>query len=133
MKLSIHRPESVLSVGMLVRFVLGGLISVVASVVATTIGAREAGVLLAFPTIMPAALTFLQEKKGKKASESNAHGAFFGSLGLLAFAFIVIALSTRVAGAACLAVAAVVWAAVAVVSFGLLHNKGPFKHVDHKV
>jgi len=131
-KISFHAPENVVSWTMLLRFALGGAVSVVASITSVVVNARAAGVLLAFPTIMPAALTFLQERKGKKATESDAHGAFFGSLGLLAFALILIPLSTRLPGAAALVVVGLVWLVVSIITFAVLHNRGPFRHVDQR-
>lgn len=72
----------------LLRFALGAAISIVAGIIGKTVGARFGGAFLAFPSILPASLTLLEEKQGTRRSGRNAIGAVLGSLGLVVFALI---------------------------------------------
>lgn len=114
--------------GHLIRFVLGGAITVAAGLVAKAFGPVVGGLLLAFPAILPAALILLARSqteriagsrstgaRGRRAAVLAASGAAMGSAGLIAFALAAWVLLSRghSAGAA-LAAATVVWAAVAV-------------------
>jgi Protein of unknown function (DUF3147) len=88
--------------GYLVRFFFGGLITVIAGLVAKKWGPAVAGLFLAFPAIFPASATLVQsrerdkkQKKGLKgeqrgidAAAADAMGAALGSGALLAFAAI---------------------------------------------
>jgi len=82
------------------RFVVGGAITVIAGLIAKWFGPGVGGLFLAFPAIFPASVTLVakheEEKKAKEgmhgrrrgvaAAAVNAAGATLGSLGLLAFA-----------------------------------------------
>lgn len=83
-----------------VRFVFGGLITVVAGLVAEKWGPKTGGLLLAFPAIFPASATLLENHqrrkkerlgltgkvRGREAAALDAAGAALGSVGLTAFA-----------------------------------------------
>lgn len=69
-----------------IRFALGAAISVAAALVGKYIGVRFGGTLLAFPAILPASLTLIQEKEGSRDADRNAIGAVLGGLGLAVFA-----------------------------------------------
>jgi Protein of unknown function (DUF3147) len=85
------------------RFVLGGLISVMAGLIAKAFGPTVGGLFLAFPAIFPASATLLdkheREKKlragipvtirGRLAVGLDARGAALGSLALAGFAWVV--------------------------------------------
>ena len=85
------------------RFLLGGLISVVAGLIAKAFGPSVGGLFLAFPAIFPASATLLdkheREKKqkvgipvtirGRLAVGLDARGAAMGSLALAAFAWVI--------------------------------------------
>jgi hypothetical protein len=85
-----------------IRFVLGGLITEVAGIIAKSYGPVIGGLFLAFPAIFPAAVTLIakheREKKSKKglsgerrgraAAAVESAGAVMGSVGLAAFACI---------------------------------------------
>ena len=85
------------------RFLLGGLISVVAGLIAKAFGPTVGGLFLAFPAIFPACATLLdkheREKKqkvgipvtirGRLAVGLDARGAAMGSLALAAFAWVI--------------------------------------------
>ncbi len=86
-----------------VRFLFGGVITVVTGLLAKRYGPAFGGLFLAFPAIFPASATLVEkherEKKfragipktnrGRQAAALDARGAALGSIGLAAFAFIV--------------------------------------------
>jgi hypothetical protein len=86
-----------------VRFVFGGLITVVTGIIAKEFGPGIGGLFLAFPAIFPASATLVEshekEKKrrlglegtvrGRNAASLDARGAAIGSIGLIVFAIVV--------------------------------------------
>ena len=87
----------------LVRFVLGGTMTVVAGVIAARFGPVVGGLFLAFPAIFPASATLIEKhvrerkekkglqgaRRGKEAAALDAVGAALGSFGLAAFGLVV--------------------------------------------
>jgi Protein of unknown function (DUF3147) len=87
----------------LLRFALGGAVTVIAGLIAKAFGPTVGGLFLAFPVIFPASATLLdkheREKKkqagiqltirGQQAVGLDARGAALGSLALGAFALLV--------------------------------------------
>lgn len=85
------------------RFVLGGLVTAGAGVIAKKLGPSCGGLFLAFPAILAASTTLVEkherERKEQKglggkyrgihAAGADAAGAAMGSLGLMAFAVLV--------------------------------------------
>lgn len=69
-----------------VRFGFGAAISVSAGVLGKAVGARFAGMFLAFPAILPASLTLIQDKEGTRRADRDAIGAVLGGLALVVFA-----------------------------------------------
>ncbi len=83
-----------------IRFLLGGMITATAGVIANKFGPVIGGLFLAFPAIFPASATLIEkherERKAKKglsgtsrareAAAASAAGAAMGCIGLLAFA-----------------------------------------------
>ena len=86
-----------------VRFLLGGVITAVAGIIAKKFGPGIGGLFLAFPAIFPASATLIEktekEKKqslglsgaarGRSAASVDAAGSSMGSIGLFAFALAV--------------------------------------------
>jgi hypothetical protein len=82
------------------RFVAGGVITVLAGLIARKWGPGIGGLFLAFPAIFPASATLIEkherqrkqkkglhgEERGTDAAAIDALGAAMGSLGLVAFA-----------------------------------------------
>ncbi len=82
------------------RFVLGGLITVSAGLIAEKWGPSVGGLFLAFPAIFPASATLIEKhekeskqakglsgaNRAKNAAAVDAAGASIGSIGLLVFA-----------------------------------------------
>jgi hypothetical protein len=86
-----------------VRFLFGGIITVIAGLLAKQLGPVFGGLFLAFPAIFPASATLVEkherEKKrkagilntsrGRQAAALDARGATIGSIGLVCFALLV--------------------------------------------
>jgi hypothetical protein len=86
-----------------IRFLFGGLVTVMAGIIAKKFGPSFGGLFLAFPAIFPASLSLIdkhaKEKKrqagldgsnrGRAAAALDAKGAAIGTLGLIGFAFVV--------------------------------------------
>jgi PncC family amidohydrolase len=96
-----------------VRFAFGAGISIAAGVVGLALGQRAGGVLLAFPAILPAALTLIEKREGTSEAVADVRGAVIGACALVLFAVTVVALAGRMPTALALAVAAVGWATTA--------------------
>jgi hypothetical protein len=87
----------------LIRFALGGAMTVITGIIATRFGPVVGGLFLAFPAIFPASATLIEKhererkekaglagaRRGKEAAALDAAGATLGSLGLAAFALII--------------------------------------------
>jgi peptidoglycan/LPS O-acetylase OafA/YrhL len=84
----------------LIRFVFGAGISLVAGVVTLIFGARVGGLFLAFPAILPATLTLVEDKEGTRRADKNAGGAVLGAVALVVFAIIAYLLLTTSAPSA---------------------------------
>jgi hypothetical protein len=92
-----------------IRFVLGGLATVCAGLIAQSYGALTGGLFLAFPAIFTASATIVEKherqrkarqgvlgnERGKNAAALESCGAALGSVGLVAFAAVVSAAVTR--------------------------------------
>jgi MFS family permease len=86
----------------LVRFVLGGAVTVAAGLIARRWGPVIGGLFLAFPAIFPAGATLIEthevkrkrqigrdgRRRGRQAAALDALGASFGAVGLAAFALV---------------------------------------------
>lgn len=116
----------------LIRFILGGAVTVATGLIAKKFGPGVGGLFLAFPAILPASATLIEKHeierkrragicgvvRARKAVGADAAGAAIGSFGMLTFAVIVWKLlpyhkSWLVLGAATLAwftVAFALWA-----------------------
>lgn len=100
--------------GLAVRFVFGAFVSVVAGLVAHFWGTVAGGVFLAFPAILGATLTLIEEEEhSRDPVVQDARGAALGATGMIAFAVTVWALAVPLAAPAVLGLATLAWAAVA--------------------
>ncbi len=109
-----------------VRFVLGGLITVAAGLIAKAYGPQIGGLFLAFPAIFPASATLIaqreREKKkrrgfngelrGARAAALDAAGTILGALALLVFAFVLWRFLPRFQPAAVIGIALCIWVAL---------------------
>lgn len=110
----------------LIRFVLGGLTTVVAGMIAEAFGPATGGLFLAFPALFCAGVTLVErhererkqshglsgDTRGRGAAALDSAGAGWGSIALAAFAAVVAILAPRGAGAA-LGAGCLVWIAAA--------------------
>lgn len=102
-----------------VRFAFGAAIAVAAGLVSLQFGSVPGGLLLAFPALLPAALTLIEKKEGTDRAVEDTHGAVSGALGLIAFAACAHVLLERTAAVAALGVATAAWITVAYGAYGL--------------
>jgi uncharacterized protein DUF3147 len=100
-----------------VRFAFWFGVSVVAGIVTLAFGSRTGGLFLAFPAILPASLTLIEEKEGRRQAEGNAVGAILGAVALVVFALIAFALFTHIPGVAVEAVALAAWLGVSILLY----------------
>ena len=64
---------------------LGGAISVLTYLVGERFGPAVVGLLLAFPSIMPASVTLVEKHGGEDKADDSASGTLAGTLGVVAF------------------------------------------------
>jgi len=121
-----------------VRFLLGGLITAAAGIIAKKCGPGIGGLFLAFPAIFPASATLIEKherqkkqragldgtKRARAAASLDAAGAARGSIGLMAFALLVWWLLPHYKSYLVLAGSALVWFGVSV-AFWQLHRYRP--------
>ena len=110
-----------------IRFVLGGLTTVVAGIAADAFGPSVGGLMLAFPAIFCASATLIErnerkkkersglggKERGRMAAALDSAGAGWGSIALFTFALVVTVLAAKGAFIA-LVVALATWCVVAV-------------------
>jgi Protein of unknown function (DUF3147) len=110
----------------LIRFFFGGLITVVAGVIAKKYGPAIGGLFLGFPAIFPAAATLIEKAerqkkrrhglhgatRGRQAASLEAAGAVRGCVALLAFALVAWWLIPGHGAAVALGCSTVAWVAV---------------------
>jgi hypothetical protein len=111
----------------LVRFVLGGGVTVMTGLIAQHYGSAVGGLFLAFPTIFPASATLIErherEKKrragiaettrGRLSAAIDARGAALGSIALVGFASIIWKGLSDAGAPTVLGIAVFVWLALA--------------------
>jgi hypothetical protein len=105
-----------------VRFAFGFGVSVAAGIVTLAFGSRTGGLFLAFPAILPASLTLIEKKEGRRPAEGNAGGAIIGAVALVAFALTAWALFTHIPGAAVEAAALAAWLIVSILMYLLIRR-----------
>jgi len=98
-----------------IRFLFGGGITVVVGIVGKAFGPVVAGLLLAFPAILPASATLIAKHETEAAAGADAMGAALGAVGLVGFGIVVWQLAERAPGWLTITVAAVLWLVVSVV------------------
>lgn len=130
MRISVH-PSAVRQTSTrdnLIRFTLGGAITVAAALVAKRYGPAIGGLFLAFPAIFPAGATLIQKKEKQKMERAgskgqrralfavalDARGTEFGCIALMAFAVVLWPLLRHQSLIGGLALATVTWVVTAV-------------------
>jgi hypothetical protein len=71
---------------LLVRFVFGAGIALVAAVAGVLFGPKFGGLFLAVPAVLPATLTLIEKKEGTAKAWADASGGVLGAVGLAPFA-----------------------------------------------
>lgn len=94
---------------LLLRFAMGAVVSVLAGLVGLALGPRVGGMFLAFPAMMVAALTLIEEEEGTSESIADVRGSVIGAIGMLLFATVVTLLTERSWPGFALILAALVW------------------------
>jgi len=111
------RPRDVM-----VRFAFGAVIATVAGLVGARFGPRAGGLFLAFPAILPAALTFIEQQDGESAVHGETIGAVAGALALVGFASAAALLIGRTGAGVALLAALAVWVVVGVGLYAAIHR-----------
>ena len=99
------------------RFVAGALTSIVAGVLTIAFGPRVGGVMLAFPAILAASLTLIEEQEDSAEAREDARGAVMGGVAMLSFAAVAAALFGHLNAALVLAPATLAWFATAFLGY----------------
>ena len=102
------------------RFAAGAVTSVAAALVTLAFGPRVGGVFLAFPAILAASLTLIEEDENASEAREDARGAVLGGCALAAFAAVAAVALISLPGSAALALAALAWLMVALGGYWLV-------------
>jgi hypothetical protein len=109
-----------------IRFAFGAAISMVAGLVSLRFGALAGGLFLAFPAILPASLTLVEDKETTERASADIKGGIIGGIGLVAFA-LAGGLLVRRSPAAALAAATTAWLLVSVSLYFVLRRRWVFR------
>ena len=105
------------------RFIAGALTSIVAGLLTIGFGPRIGGVMLAFPAILAASLTLIEDQEDSAEAREDARGAVAGGAALAAFAAVAAALFVHINAAVALAVATLTWLVAASLLYAILWLK----------
>lgn len=99
---------------MLLRFVAGALTSVVAGLMGLVFGEHIGGIPLAFPAVLVASLTLIEEQEDSEEAREDSRGAMAGAAAMAVFGVVGGVLFGVLPGGAVLVLAAIAWLLVAV-------------------
>ncbi len=102
-----------------IRFAAGAATSILAGVASLIFGARPAGILLAFPAILAASLTLIEEQENSVDAREDARGAVVGGLALAVFAVVAALAFTGLPTGLALVLAAAAWLLAALVGYAV--------------
>jgi hypothetical protein len=102
---------------LLIRFIAGAVTSIASGMLTLAFNARVGGILLAFPAILAASLTLIEQQEDSAEAREDARGAIAGGFALAVFAAVAAVSFGHTAGALTLAIAAGAW----LVTAGLLY------------
>jgi hypothetical protein len=119
-KISEARPRD-----LIIRFVAGAVISIVAGAATIPFGARVGGILLAFPAILAASLTLIEEQEDSRDAREDARGAIVGGSALTIFAAVAALTLRHLPGALALLIATSAWLAGALIGYMILWWRRP--------
>ena len=99
---------------LVLRFIFGANISIVAGLVALAAGKRAGGVMLGAPAVLPATLTIIEKREGRGSAVTEMQGAVPGTVALVGFAVIAAAGMKELPLAAALLAALGAWVVVGI-------------------
>lgn len=105
---------------MLLRFTAGAVTSVVAGILALVFGPRIGGIPLAFPAVLVASLTLIEEQEDSEEAREDSRGAMAGAAAMAVFGVVGGVLFGVLPGGVVLVLAAIAWLLVAFGLYGLL-------------
>lgn len=100
-----------------IRFLYGGIVTVITGLIAQRWGPWVGGLFLAFPAILPATLTLVKKHDGRQKACDDARGARLGAIGLITFALVVALGASHLPPALTLAFALGAWIVVSVLAW----------------
>jgi len=86
-------------------------------VLTTAVSARVGGIFLAFPAILAASLTLIEEQEDSAEAREDARGAVIGGCAMAVFAAVAALTFTHLPGGVVLAIATVAWLASAFLGY----------------
>jgi hypothetical protein len=105
---------------LLYRFGAGALTSIAAGGITLAFGSRVGGIFLAFPAILAASLTLIEEEEAAADAREDARGATVGGAALVLFAAVAALTLGHLTGALALLSASAAWLAVALLGYAAL-------------
>ncbi|MBD2097947.1 DUF3147 family protein [Trichocoleus sp. FACHB-591] len=97
-----------------IRFVFGGLVTMLTGVLAYRYGPSIGGLFMAFPAVLPASITLIEKHENIDAAGADTAGAALGSIGLITFAIAVWYFVDRWSASVVLIAATLIWLVVAI-------------------
>lgn len=111
---------------LLLRFAAGAITSVVSGILALLFGPRIGGIPLAFPAVLVASLTLIEEQEDSEEAREDSRGGMAGAAAMAVFGVVGGVLFEVLPGGVVLVLAAAAWLLVAVGLYGLLWwRRGP--------
>jgi len=105
-----------------IRFAFGAAISVIAGLVSIVFNPVVGGLFLAFPAILPASVTLIEQKESTGQAARDIEGATIGALGLAVFAVVTGTVLRHTTAVAALIAATAAWLATSVVLYLLIES-----------
>lgn len=100
-----------------IRFAAGALTSIASGLLSLVLSPRIGGLFLAFPAILAASLTLIEEQEDSAEAREDARGAVLGGTALAVFAAVAALALGHLPGAVALLVAAAAWFAWALAGY----------------
>ncbi len=130
----------------IVRFLFGGVATVVAGLIAKRFGPGVGGLFLAFPAIFPASVSLIESheikrqadigsdgrNRGRIAARLDSHGASLGCIGLVAFAFVLWRWMNSRNALLLISIAVIVWLAIAYALWAIRESRPGRTHRPSK-
>jgi hypothetical protein len=105
-----------------IRFAFGAAISVIAGLVSIVFNPVAGGLFLAFPAILPASVTLIEQKESTGEAAHDIEGATIGALGLAVFAVVTGSVLRHTTAVLALIAAGAAWLASSVVLYLVIES-----------